>query len=755
MDTLSVITRAEDEDQGSSPSFLDLRDNNSSSNKTPAAIKQFNLFLEGYCKAKGYEIVKADQIPYTGLEGIHGVGEHERWWSDLIGNFFNYLAFDASKYKKNKGLIAYDSATGYASAVKVFFLNRFRDKQPLLVFCDPSWRKLRNLLHTKFKERARRTGQRITTPKVASTDDDRKAMANACFWLGTAEAAEFHGLNVSLYHLIGRGREVSTLKPEDLSVTSANEDHLNHQVISVSIQRDKDGPLQELAIYPHRHSLQEDPYFGLVYTLLAGGCDNPNLFPKFSREATFVNKKEKSESRVAALWTLCFNSLYKEFKSLSETVSEKLTSYHGRKGANQKMAETNSVSGLAQIFRTGWELRGFHTIFDYVIGSKTLINQAGKALSGWTSRGDNEISGGLPPVLSSIRSSPELTNDFILALFSEDIEERWPTNLRNILAATLLRYYEEFISIIEQHPSGLYEDNSRHPLVHVVTKALHLAKVDNDTFNLWCKEIRDDFGIKNFMALPIELLPRDLAKDTKIDPRSLFDRYNSLCGSYNGLFAQKMNLEENVSRLRLDVAHLTRSNDRLEKAVTEQSALLSRVVNVLEIKFDNPATVALAPPVKQVMIFSDSMKRWRKDFSLKEIFIRFFTDQCLEGYELEKNSVEFKSKLTSERNRIKTRYKRLKKTIKVMLYFCDRFPPPPPQDPSILAKWQRDLSLQAEQAIKALTEEIPPPPSNRITPFYLQKVEIVKDWDNPDSPSTKSLPKDTPNSIRIHFGYDP
>jgi hypothetical protein len=50
------------------------------------------------------------------------------------------------------------------------------------------------------------------------------------------------------------------------------------------------------------------------------------------------------------------------------------------------------------------ELRGFHTIFDYVIGSKTLTNQAGKALSGWASQRDNNeiITGGLPPVLTSI-----------------------------------------------------------------------------------------------------------------------------------------------------------------------------------------------------------------------------------------------------------------------------------------------------------------------------------------------------------------
>jgi hypothetical protein len=117
-------------------------------------------------------------------------------------------------------------------------------------------------------------------------------------------------------------------------------------------------------------------------------------------------------------------------------------------------------------------LCGFHTIFDYVVGSKTLTNQAGKALSGWTS----EIGGGIPPTLSSIRSSPELVNDFVLALFGDDIEQRWPASIRNMLTATLLRHYEDFIIVIEQHPKELYEDNSCHPMVHSVNKALRLQR---------------------------------------------------------------------------------------------------------------------------------------------------------------------------------------------------------------------------------------------------------------------------------------
>lgn len=740
--SLSVITNAEDEDL----SFIDLRDNQCESKKSSAALKQFNFFLGKYCISKGYDPVTAEQIPHDGLDGIHGDFNREKWWSDIIGNFFNYLAFDASKYcKKDKGLLAYDTATGYASAVKVFFVDHFRNRQPPLVFSNPSWRKLRNLLLTKFKERAKRTGQRINNPKVASTTDDRKAMANACFWLGTADAAEFHGLNTSTFHLCGRGGEVSTLKPEDLSVSYIEDMSLAYYVISVSIQRDKDGPLQELTLYPHRQSLQEDPYFGLVYSLLVGGCNNPSLFPKFCQEATIVNKHQKTESRVSTFWTVCFNSLYKEFKSLSEQVSNELTCYHGRKGANQKLAEIKSVSGLAQIFRTGWELRGFHSIFDYVIGSKNLTNQAGKALSGWTSSGqDSDIIGGVPPMLSSIRSNPGQVNDFIMVLFSNDVEERWPTTIRNSLVASLLRHYDDFILAISQHPNELYNDPSRHPLVHSIRNTQRITQVSDTTLVAWCKEIKEGFATNNFMALPIQCLP----SETKIDPRSLYDRFNHICSAYNGLFTQKMALEDNVSRLRLDVTNSLQQIHLMRQTIEDQSEILRRITNVLEIKFSKPTEPSQELSQNEtVMYFSDTMKRWRRDSSMKEQFIRFFTDQCIRGYELEKNSMSFKAKLPNERSKIKNQYKRLKRTIKTMLYFCDEYPGSPPEDPTHLITWQRKLTLLAEQVFKDMEKALPVS-SSRVTQAALTKAEIVKVWD-----TTKQPPVNTPDEIIVHFGY--
>jgi hypothetical protein len=137
-----------------------------------------------------------------------------------------------------------------------------------------------------------------------------------------------------------------------------------------------------------------------------------------------------------------------------------------------------------------------------------------------------------------------------------------------------------------------------------------------------------------------------------------------------------MNLEDDVSRLRLDVANLIRSNHGLEKAVTNQTEILARVANVLEIKFDKQVDKAApSPPNEDVMLFSDSMKRWRKDFSVKEQFVRYFVDQCHRGYELKKNRAGFKKKLPSEKTKIKNQYK---KDSRDPLRLCSTFVTPFP-----------------------------------------------------------------------------
>ena len=188
--------------------------------------------------------------------------------------------------------------------------------------------------------------------------------------------------------------------------------------------------------------------------------------------------------------------------------------------------------------------------------------------------------------------------------------------------------------------------NSGHILVNTIQESLRLSKVSEETFSYWCKEVREGFAIANYMSLlPTNLLPPGAIKGRQVDPRSLFEHYNQLSVSYNSLFAQKIALQDDVHHLRNDVTALTRSNQRLEAVVAQQANLLSRVVEVLEIKHNkqcppSPSSESISTP----LFFSDSMKNLKKDASIQELFVAFFYRRCMEGYQLElqKSGIQFK-----------------------------------------------------------------------------------------------------------------
>jgi len=155
-----------------------------------------------------------------------------------------------------------------------------------------------------------------------------------------------------------------------------------------------------------------------------------------------TNSTGKIDSKVSALWTDCFNDLKKKFSSLAESVNNKLSSHHGKIGSNQKMGES-SVAGLAQMFRTGWAVRGTLTTFDYVAGSERMSQQAGKVVSNWHSKAGDTILGGQPPTAQDVTTKPEQLEDFVGLLFAYDKDDDWSPSIRNLLVSSLLRHYGE------------------------------------------------------------------------------------------------------------------------------------------------------------------------------------------------------------------------------------------------------------------------------------------------------------------------
>jgi hypothetical protein len=145
----------------------------------------------------------------------------------------------------------------------------------------------------------------------------------------------------------GRGTDLSLLAKDSIKASGVNELCYNYKILKIVLARLKDGPRQTMSVYPHGDSIHQDMYFSLMYFIIMNPTYGMSkyVFPKFAAKALNTNSKGKIESKASALWTDCFHDLLKKFKELAESVNSKLFSHHGKKGSNQKMAES-SIAGF-------------------------------------------------------------------------------------------------------------------------------------------------------------------------------------------------------------------------------------------------------------------------------------------------------------------------------------------------------------------------------------------------------------------------
>lgn len=137
-------------------------------------------------------------------------------------------------------------------------------------------------MRRNLNSRSRQTGKRVVNSHITSSREDRATMADACFWLASTESAEFLCLNVWTHHLLGRGREASFSKADDIRSVDTDDQEIECEVLGVNIQRDQTGLVQDLNLYPHKHAIQHDPCFALIYRILVQGFQN-ELFPMFRK----------------------------------------------------------------------------------------------------------------------------------------------------------------------------------------------------------------------------------------------------------------------------------------------------------------------------------------------------------------------------------------------------------------------------------------------------------------------------------------
>ena len=698
--------------------YIDTRDDHLASKTTKQnnALTHFNYFLKTYCSQIGVNTVEANNIPHYGIPKGENNKSIFEFWGKMMGCFFDYMGKDAKvRCDPNGNRLAHGSASQYCSSVKVFFTNKFRDEpifQQVPVFQENQWKQLKTKLRGKYREGNRALGKRMVEGKASSTREDREAMATGCVWLGTAETAEFWHLLNTQYHCSGRGSEVSLIKPNDLSIVEVNEDVYQYKILQIDVQRQKDGPHQSIAIYPHRDGVFEDFYFSLIYLVVMVGCDTEFLFPKFSLAAR-KTKGDKSDSKVSPLWTKMCDEIRDTFETLAVRINEKLSSHCNKKGSNQVMAESPSVSGLAQMFRTGWEVRGTDTLFEYICGSFVMSQQAGKAVSGWTAKIGDLIVGGQPPSFDDVEESITGIKRFTNVLFENDTHQRWDAKVRELLVMSLLLRFDQFLNVLETHPdpspkpvedpslrNRFYHD---HLFVCRVKQALDRAHIGEVQFDGWLSEARNAFMCRNIPGVPIEKFSLyGVGKNTILmDPRCFVDHFNTISH-----VVQNMNV--NMQRLQHQVSDIRR-NQQCERITAsclfENLHKLTKAVERIERhvvgNLPEPSNNALAPNISSVIKFSVSSKALTNLTSIADVTVAFFMDDYPTGYQRDLKDELWSDLPMNERKKLRNLYSTIRRSVRFVLMHVDSFPPK-----SSPKSWKESLRSVATIAQEQIRERL-------------------------------------------------
>ncbi len=342
----------------------------------------------------------------------------------------------------------------------------------------------------------------------------------------------------------------------------------------------------------------------------------------------------------------------------------------------------------------------------------------------------------------------------------------------------MLRHYDEFCAVLQLEPSNKFAELENHPFVATIKEKLALAEVSEDVFAAWKDEIWVGFFNHNLPALAVTQFPRHLGDTSSpfqrvmVDPRCFMDHMNSLavhCNALHAQLCQQQNAIGNLTAMMQQMQFQMQVQTNLLQSLS-QSGPMSGAAEFAPVtpsptkagpsffETGSPAMEATTEESDQPLF----VKRFTVSFALlpskctiADRFFFFFSELAKEGYERDLAmdlDPTFRKKLRND-------FGRLKKTVKLMLLFCDNCPRERPRSPSELQDWLTELRNVSQQAESAMRMELyPDEPKKSMVQSALTAKEVsaqMKSWDDIESSSFRSLPIDTPeDTVKWFLGVD-
>lgn len=116
--------------------------------------------------------------------------------NDFFGELATYFAEHARSRRGVKcanDLLSFTCATNYFSAVKNFYLDKFRAKKvrDLPCFDERTWTQYYQKIRNTKEQQARSTGKKVIDSKDMASLDEMKALAVICLWAGSTKGVVF------------------------------------------------------------------------------------------------------------------------------------------------------------------------------------------------------------------------------------------------------------------------------------------------------------------------------------------------------------------------------------------------------------------------------------------------------------------------------------------------------------------------------------------------------------------------------------